>query len=476
MSWRDKLRSALGLAGITVEVHESEMHPNPRLDADDAYLTQAAVIGRAARIAWALVDRHPMANRIIELSVEHAIGPSLSVSVDMDDDGLQELVQGQLDALMRYSRITPGWWQRLARVYWIEGEVAVRRIDAPGQRPKYGIMPTVEMEVLQDDETGEPVALRTATTRQRWYRVVNTSVDNRDIADLPQYAGDVLYYQHRPAPTLHEIVSVEPDRPHPLRGRSLLRPLVNRLVWDDDVTKLSLKRVKSLLRWFFQAKITGADQTQLDELNRQYATAPATGSIRWTNDKTEWDTISPDLQAAETVTWDQHLRTTIAGGAGHPLHWHGDGGATNLATAQAMAEPSHRMLASQQGQICEMVEDLTRDAIESLMLLGRLPRTVDVWAMRLDVSQPSIDQRDYSRATQSMVSAVAAADAAVSARYLSHGAGQRIIRAVVERTTGIKISEDELPDEPDELPVEQRNPYFELDAPPALHDDRGDDP
>ncbi len=458
----DWLRGLAGPPSLTV-VREDRLHPNPQLDADDPYLS--ALTGgasfdsvRAAETCRALYERHLMARRIIRLDLDYVVGANVEAELQFEDAD-PEFHRAELARWAARFGIDARWWQDLYRRLLLDGEIAVKLLPTPeGVRPVP--MSTVEWDLVGDPETGDVVALQKRghlANPERWSVINGLTPD----PDRGRSAGVVAYFRHDAAPC-------DPDR---VRGVPELLPLISRLRWEEEVTRTGVRRVKSMLRWFWQAKVMGAAQEQLDELNRKYSRSPDTGSVRWTNEHVDWTAVTPDLGAYETSRFLGDLRATIAGGAGHPAHWHGDGGDANLATATAMGSPSFRQMERFQGEFRSMVEDVLEAALASLRDLGRVG-DYDPDGVSWDVTLPQIDARDYQVGTTSLVQAAAAVSALKSDGYITHEAAQRLLSTVIEKVLGVALTEADLAEEP-----EPPDPYTMNPPPPPPEEgsEEGDD-
>jgi hypothetical protein len=453
----EAVRALAGKPSRTVIVQEAE-HPTLQDDRYDWFF-KAGVAGsrKAAKASLEMVESNPMARRVLTLNTDFVVGGQVGFRIDMEvsKKAQQEEIQKELESWRRTLGITPEWCQRLWKRYLVEGELAIRWLDFNGL-PRPLIMSTIGLDLIKDAETDDPLFLeRQESGRKIRYRVLNSlSVDLAAEAD-----GDVLYFRH-------DLMSGD-------RGFPDMKPILNRLKWEDETASLGVRRVKSMLRWFWTVVMEGADQDALDKMNRDFNVAPPTGSVRWVNEKVRWDAVSPNLGADEIQTFGRNLRSTIAGAAGHPSHWHGDGGDTNLATAQAMSEPTYQQMERFQSEFQSIIGEILDHVVKALAEVGRVGGIAPgeyAW----DITLPHIDSRDYERGTRSLAQAIEASNRMVELGYIKFEAGQRISREVAQRVIGVEISEDDLGEEPDEDPYSRNPPPLPPGADLGGDDAQGD--
>lgn len=429
--------------GPAVLVVEGSIQPSL---ATDSELYSGFNLERAAAICRELVDRNPMARRLIRLNIDYAVGSNVAFQVILPDDRAteQQSMQEALDRWCSAGKINSRFWQDLFRRLLVDGEIALKFVQAPGGTMRPVMMTTVGLTAEIDRDSGDIVAL----VKKQDGKDVRYSVINSLTADPLEADDAILYFRH-------DASGADVDR---LRGMPELVPLVTRLQYEDEVTKLEVQRAKSMLRYFWQVIVQGASREELEQLQRDYAQAPATGSVRYTNEHTEFRGVAPDLASYETSRVLQDVRISIAGGAGVPVHFLGDGGDANLATATAMNTPAHRHFQRLQGEFSEMVDALLRTALDRF--LG-FEVTND---LAFDITLPEMDAEDQESATSTLVQAVAAVQSLVDGQFITHQAAQRMLATLIEQTVGVDLSDEDLPDEPEEDP-------YELNPPPAPEDE-----
>ena len=465
-------------ARIDAMVTEDAPHPNVARDEDDRYLTalggspQGLDRVKAAELSRLQFMRHPMGRSILRNIAAYVVGAAVRVRADLGEDyteAQQEELQAEIDRWARSCRITARWWRGLLMRYLTDGEIGIRFVPGPGGVPRPIVEYTVGWDQAQDVETGDVVALvrKVPGGADVRYRVLNSlSQDDQD-ADY-----EILWW----ARDSWALGCWQGEKRIGGRGVPEATPLLSRLRWEDETVRLTVQRVKSMLRWFWNAIVKGATKDQLAEWNKSYSSAPATGTVRWTNDQVEWKAVNAELGAYETNAALRSLRGSIAGGAGQPLHWHGDGGDANLATATAMGEPAFRQLEQVQGDFVEIVEDVMAGTVAGLQAAGRVSAVIDPGDVRWALSLPRIDSRDYERGTRSLLTADTAIDSIVDSGYITWEAGQRIIADVTQRVLGVEITGGDFGTQPEVLPLPQRNPPvpgLQDEPDPADRDVRG---
>jgi hypothetical protein len=436
-----------GDSNPSVVVVEAAIQPSL---ATDTELLSDINLERAAEVCRSLVRRNPTARRLIRLDIDYVVGSEVTFQVILpDDDGTkQEAMQAALDRWCTTCKVNSRFWQDLFRRYLTDGEIGVKFVKAPGNTMRPVIVATVGMRAEVDADSGDVVALvKSDMGRDFRYTIINSLTADPGKAD-----DYLLYFRHDASG------SVEGGE----RGNAELVPLVTRLQHEDEVSKLEVSRAKAMLRYFWHVIVKGASLDELKRLQKEYAQAPATGTVRYTNEHTEYKGISPELQAYETSRVLQDVRIGIASGAGVPVHFLGEGGDANLATATAMNTPAHRHFRRLQGEFSEMVDALLRYVLEQLLHF-EVPLE-----MVFDLTLPEMDAEDQVSATQTLVQAVAAVQSLVDGSFITHAAGQRILATTIEQTVGVDLADEDLPDEPEE------DPY--ADNPPPVPGEEGEEP
>jgi hypothetical protein len=445
---------------------ESSLHPDPRDDADDRFLGRlyGGGVSRFDRVLAAEAskqqyERNPMARRALRIDVDYAVGAAVRIRVNADDDALEAALQAELDQWAKACRLHPSWWQGLAFRIFTESELGIRFGAVPGYALDIRPIPTSTLlcEALVDAETGDVVGMvMQGGAEERRYRVVNSLSPWGHPGKL-EPTEDLLWWA-RDAWCGPLVLTETGQVINEPRGVPELLSLLTRLRWEDDILRASVKRVKSGIRWFWQVIGSGMSEPELKAKQQEFEHAPADGSVLYTNEKTEWKSLHPDLGAYETTAFQRGLRASIAGGAGHPLHWHGDGGDANLATATAMDGPAFRQMQRFQGELIEIFTDLVTEVTRRMSAAGRVRAISETELMSLswDFGLPAIDSRDYERGTRSVLQAQTVLDGEVSAGRLSERGAQRAMVDIQRRILGLEHHAEDLTD-PEESRDERRD-------------------
>ena len=139
------------------------------------------------------------------------------------------------------------------------------------------------------------------------------------------------------------------------RGDSDLSPILIWLRrysgWLEDRARLNW--AARVFLWFVTVPTS-----QIEAKKAQYRTTPEPGSIIVKDAGETWEMQTPNIQAHDVSADGRQMRYMIGAGAGVPLHMLGEGGGTNLATAQAMQGPTERQYRRRQLYFCYILKDL----------------------------------------------------------------------------------------------------------------------
>lgn len=422
-----------------VTVIEASIQPSLVTDSE---ITSDINLERAAEECRKLMTRNPTARRIIRLDIDYTVGSSVAFQVELPDgeETKQEAMQEALTRWAGICRINSRFWQDLFRRFLVDGEIGLKFVPGPQSTMRPVMMTTVGLEAKIDKDSGDVVALtKSEGGKARRFTVINSMT----LDPTPGDPNDnILYFRH-------DAAGADEGQ---IRGCPELVPLVTRLQYEDEVTKLEVQRAKSMLRYFWQVIVHGASGAELEDLQRKYAQAPATGTVRYTNELTEFKGVTPDLGSYETSRVLQDVRVSLAAGAGVPVHFLGEGGDANLATATAMNTPAHRHFERLQGEFADMVDLLLRTVLERF--LG-FEASQD---LAFDLTLPEMDAEDQVSATQTLVQATAAVQSMVDGDFITQAAGQRMLSMIIEQTLGLELDDEDLPEEVEEDPYAQNPP------------------
>ena len=105
--------------------------------------------------------------------------------------------------------------------------------------------------------------------------------------------------------------------------------------------------------------------------------------------------MTPSLRGADASHDMKSVRNMIDAGSGYPLHWRGEGGDVNVATAEAMQGPPEKHLARRQQYFTYILEDILYHAYQRAAEMRRLPPLPSENYDRLfKVTAPDVSTRD----------------------------------------------------------------------------------
>ena len=112
--------------------------------------------------------------------------------------------------------------------------------------------------------------------------------------------------------------------------------------------------------------------------NEVRANPPARGSVLLHNEREKWTAVTPDLRQEDISSASRTLIWWIAGiGAGIPEHWLGWGRETTRATAKEMQSPTLHMLEKRQRAVRAMLSQMCLFQIHQAIVAKTLPADVD---------------------------------------------------------------------------------------------------
>lgn len=226
-----------------------------------------------------------------------------------------------------------------------------------------------------------------------------------------------------------------------LRGHSAYYPLIE---WADvlDNAAFSMgERMVILLTYVWHLKADNMDAENKKRWTEILQNAQP-GSALLSGKDVELSAITPDLKSADFTEGARFLRTLIAGSAGVPVHFMGDGGETNLATAGAMNLPTLRSFLQQQREFVSVIRTLARANLESVARKGRIPaEAIDDFEIQVDPMNPR-DNTTTATALATLVSALSGAK--IEGWIADNEARQAIINilgGIVEIDQAVKVED-----------------------------------
>lgn len=226
-----------------------------------------------------------------------------------------------------------------------------------------------------------------------------------------------------------------------LLGQSELATIIP---WLQRYSRMLEDRVR--LNWAARAFLwfVKVPTNQVPSKAEQYAIPPEPGSIIVHDDGESWDLKTPALQGNDARHDLQAIRQLIAAGSGQPLHWLGDGGDVNLATAKAMNDPAIRHLRRRQRHLHYLLLDLCTVAYSRAYAAGRV-RTAISSSSPISIDMPDISRDDNSDLASAAANLANALSTLSSTTALSQSPTlRRRILQLVFKFAGESISPDEL--------------------------------
>jgi hypothetical protein len=205
----------------------------------------------------------------------------------------------------------------------------------------------------------------------------------------------------------------------------------------DEYMTSRMSVVQALAQIALQAKVKGGSKqvsqvaTQLADISNlanQVEGATTTRDradlnktkVALTNQGTELVPMVQDTGASSAMTDIQTIKGQLAAGLGLPMHYLGDVGSANLATATAMELPVLKMMEARQ----ELWEAVYRD------ILGFMLEGVGLDPEGIEVQMPGILARDVNALTTSLAALLAAVDPQVQNRELIRWAVSEVLDAM----------------------------------------------
>ena len=151
--------------------------------------------------------------------------------------------------------------------------------------------------------------------------------------------------------------------------------------------RVSLVQAAAMFAWRRKVKGNPAEVRKVLQnfANRQFSAAGQTqdgtspvpppvqyGSVLSTNQNVDWDQVKTDTGGANATADGRMIKGQVGAGYGFPLHYQGDIGGANLATATAMELPVLKMVESHQMVWFTAMRDLHDFIIEQAILKGTL--------------------------------------------------------------------------------------------------------
>lgn len=241
-----------------------------------------------------------------------------------------------------------------------------------------------------------------------------------------------------------------------LWGISLLYALADYLQIFDDLLISDAERWQLMKAFLWDVTVDGADEAKIAALTRDPSMAPPPpGSVRVHNEKVNWQAVTPDLRAADSVGAMKFLLGMILGSTGIPEHWFGFGGDVNRASATVMDVPTMKMFTYLQRLWRELLTDALAFVIDQAVAAGNLPAEVaiedddgnetdDLIPARqaFEVVTPELNGKDIQAGAAALSQATQSLVVAEERGYITQQTARRVYLAIA-RQLGVEIDPDE---------------------------------
>jgi hypothetical protein len=156
-----------------------------------------------------------------------------------------------------------------------------------------------------------------------------------------------------------------------MKARVALVQAAAMFAWKRKV-KGNPSEVKKIIQNFAERQFDQAGQGPAQA--GMPAPAPVNyGSVLSTNENVNWEQVKTDTGGAAATADGRMIKGQVGAGYGFPLHYQGDIGGANLATATAMELPVLKMVEAHQMLWMNLMREIHDFVIESAILAGRIP-------------------------------------------------------------------------------------------------------
>lgn len=316
-------------------------------------------------------QRNPLANSIIELQVDFAMGDG--ITFEAEDEQVGEILEEY------WEDPTNDWPNKGAdrfRDLSLNGELIlkpeVKGIEGRGSTGKVIIHNLYPGSIKKVGMAGERIVLIEMDGQApEAQKVIYKN-------DLGKMEGDLFYYQIN-------------KTSFQSRGVSDLLNIRDWLALYDKSLYTTLERVGLLMSFVWDVTIKGADGEQLRSKWKQIqANPPRPGGTRVHNENEEWKAETPELGGRDFDDIFRLLKSQIIGGSRQPEHYFGMGGDVNLATAAAMNRPYLMKVRRRQNFWKKIISDQFDYVIEKAIANNSLPAGVDT-SYSINIGDPDKD-------------------------------------------------------------------------------------
>ncbi len=169
--------------------------------------------------------------------------------------------------------------------------------------------------------------------------------------------------------------------------------LTTMLPWLQRYSRMLEDRVR--LHWAIRAFlwIVTVPAEKVKEKREQYKTPPESGSVVVKDPSESWEPVTPLLRGADAEPDLRAVRCMVDAGSGYPAHWRGEAGDANLATANAMQDPTEKHLLRRQQYFCHMLCDILYWACTRVAQIGKqVPLKTDDYSELFTINTPDLSR------------------------------------------------------------------------------------
>jgi len=421
-------------SGKTIEADEEGWR---KLTGDPMRNLDAMTQERMQELAVYLWRTNALANRLVELPVAYLLADGVKLTVP-DEEAQKWLEVFWNDPINSMDIKLPKKVRELALfgeqcwptfVNEVTGHVRLGYLD-PGM---------IETVVTDPDNVEQPIGIvvkRNKKGKKRRFKIIINGPENvfsKRTQEIRESFndGECFYF------TVNDLSNAS-------RGHSDLLSQMDFLDGYDHALFGELDRWDFQRAFIYDVTLKGANKEQVEERARQIS-SPKPASVRVHNDSEVWDTISPELQAADSDQFARLFRNQILGGGTIPEHWFGGGGDVNRATAGEMGEPTVKVFTLRQKFWGYIMEELGTYQIRQrvIAIFGKEIEASEHFEEYKVTSQfPELTAKDTSKFATALQQVVIAASAAINQGMMSEETAVRLI-ALVAGQLGLDIDPEE---------------------------------
>lgn len=240
-----------------------------------------------------------------------------------------------------------------------------------------------------------PVLFRNSHDGMSYIRFITKDQINQIVSDPKDWETEMSYLQsqysvetrewystHNPKANSSEAIMLHYAVNRPIGAILGESDLTTMIPWLQRYSRMLEDRVR--LHWSVRAFLwmVTVPPEKVKEKREQYRTPPESGSVIIKDSSETWEPVTPLIRGADAEPDLRAVRGMIDAGSGYPAHWRGEAGDANLATANAMQDPTEKHLLRRQQYFCYALCDILYVAYQRAVEIGK---------------QPMLDTSDYDR-------------------------------------------------------------------------------